>query len=256
MMKKFPRETLDARAQRLLPFCQIVRPEGQGPFPTVFLFHGCGDPDGPQPGYAKAAAAKGIASVVVDSYRPRGISLIEARMLICSGMRLWGRERAGDLISLMHWARNQDWVAADRLAAAGWSHGGWTVMDALALGAEVAEFADLEGVSADPLAGLTAAFLVYPWCGLGAQTLRRGWQKAIPAFLMLGENDTLSGTKYPLRAADKVRGAGAPVETHIYPGATHSFDEETSVNPTFRFNPVQAADAQARFADWMASRLL
>jgi dienelactone hydrolase len=59
-----------------------------------------------------------------------------------------------------------------------------------------------------------------------------------------------------LRAADKIRRAGAPVETHIYPGATHSFDEETSVNPTFRFNPTQAADAQARFAEWMARQLL
>jgi dienelactone hydrolase len=255
-MKKFPRETVDARAQRLLAYCQIVRPEGDGPFPTAFLFHGCGDPDGPQPAYAKAAAAKGIASIIVDSFRPRGISLTEARVLICSGLRLWGRERAGDLISLMAWARGQDWVAAERLAAAGWSHGGWTVMDALALGAEVAEFADLEGMPADPLAGLSTAFLVYPWCGLGAQTLRRGWQKSIPAFLMLGENDTLSGTRDPLKAADKIRRAGAPVEIHIYPGATHSFDEETSVNPTFRFNPAQTADAQARFADWMARQLL
>jgi acetyl esterase/lipase len=59
-----------------------------------------------------------------------------------------------------------------------------------------------------------------------------------------------------MRAADKVRSAGAAVETHIYPGATHSFDEETSVNPTFRFNLAQAADAQARFADWMARQLI
>jgi dienelactone hydrolase len=73
---------------------------------------------------------------------------------------------------------------------------------------------------------------------------------------MLGEDDTLSGTRYPLKAANKIRGAGAPVETHIYPGATHSFDEETSVNPTFRFNLAQTADAQARFADWMARQLL
>jgi dienelactone hydrolase len=129
-------------------------------------------------------------------------------------------------------------------------------MDALALGAEVAEFADLEGMPADPLAGLSTAFLVYPWCGLGAQTLGRGWQKSIPAFLMLGEDDTLSGTRYPLKAAEKIRRGGTRVETHIYPGATHSFDEETSVNPTFRFNPVQTADAQARFADWMAHQLL
>ncbi len=255
-MKKFPRETLDARAERLLAHCQIIKPEGDGPFPTAFLFHGCGDPDGPQPGYAKAAAAKGIASIVVDSFRPRGISLTEARVLVCSGLRLWGRERAGDLISLMHWARSQDWVKADCLAAAGWSHGGWTVMDALALGAEVAEFADLKDVPADPLAGLSTAFLVYPWCGLGAQTLRKGWQKSIPTFLMLGEDDTLSGTRYPLKAADKIRRNGSHIETHVYPGATHSFDEETSVNPTFRYNAAQTADAQARFADWMASQLL
>lgn len=252
---KFPRESLNSRAQRLLPHCQMIRPAGPGPFPTLFLFHGCGDPDGPQPAYAAEAAKHGIASVVVDSFRPRDISLNEARILVCTGMRLWGRERAGDLVALMDWARHQDWVDARRLGAAGWSHGGWTVMDGLALGSQVAEFAGLTDVPADPLAGLKTAFLVYPWCGLGAQTLRLGWTQKIPAFFLLAGEDNLSGTRLPLRAAEMLTKAGGLIETHIYPGATHSFDEQISVNPTFRYDAVLFEDAKSRFASWMVRHL-
>jgi dienelactone hydrolase len=245
MMKKFPRETLDARAQRLLPFCQIVRPEGQGPFPTVFLFHGCGDPDGPQPGYAKAAAAKGIASVVVDSYRPRGISLIEARMLICSGMRLWGRERAGDLISLMHWARSQHWVQADRLAAAGWSHGGWGIMEALSCDRDLPGAMGLVDAEAVSLDGVKATYLAYPYVGIAALNRMRPWRHCPRTLAVIAAKDHLTTVRNAERVLDGVRASGTDVETWVV-DATHAFDEPMTA-PPMRFDEGLSQQAQERF---------
>jgi dienelactone hydrolase len=250
-MMKLPVETLSARAARFAPFYRIVKPDGPGPFPTVVHFHGCGDHDGPQPNYAAAAAARGVASILVNSFAPRGITLLEARLLVCSGMRLWGRERAGDVLAALHWARQQNWVDSGRLGVAGWSHGAWSIMDALALGQTCGTHAQLKDLPDDPFEGLKTAFLVYPWCGIGAQTLSRGWSKLIPTAFILAQDDSLAGITLPLKAAARLSKAGCQVETHIYPGATHSFDEETSVNPTFRFNPEHARDAHVRFADWM-----
>ncbi|GIU67125.1 dienelactone hydrolase family protein [Candidatus Phycosocius spiralis] len=255
-MRKLPVETLAARAERFAPFYRIVKPVGPGPFPTVVYLHGCGDANGPQPHYATAAAARGVASILVNSFAPRGITLLEARLLVCSGMRLWGRERAGDVLASLDWARNQNWVDKARLGLAGWSHGAWSIMDALALGQECARHAHLEALPHDLFAGLKTTFLVYPWCGIGAQTLSRGWTKTIPTAFILAQNDSLAGISLPLKAAELLSNTGCHVETHIYPGATHSFDEETSVNPTFRYEASKARDAHTRFANWMARFLV
>jgi dienelactone hydrolase len=238
-MIKFSTETCITRAQRLAPYFTIIKPEGEGPFPVAILMHGCGNQIGPQTDYAHAAAKQGIASVIVDSYSPRKISLLEARGLVCGGMRFWGRERAGDLLATLAWVRIQDWAQPDAIGAAGWSHGGWTVMDALALGSKVANYANLSDMPEDPLAGLKTAFLVYPWCGYGVQTHANGWVKPVPAMMLLGSKDSVSGA----------------VETIVYRDATHSFDETTSINPSFRYNEDYTQNAMTTFADWMAQHL-
>jgi hypothetical protein len=119
-MLRFPKESLAARATRLSPDFTVVRPEadvfGNGPYPTTIMMHGCGDQFGPQPEYAKAAAKHGVASIIVDSYTSRQITKVEAAGLVCAGLRLWGRERAGDVMAALHWARGQSFVDADRLS--------------------------------------------------------------------------------------------------------------------------------------------
>ena len=103
-MIRFPAETLAARAARLSPCFTIVKPDvakfGDGPFATTIMMHGCGSQIGPQTDYAKAAAEYGVASIIVDSYSLRRIDKAQAAGLVCSGLRLWGRERAGDIFAL------------------------------------------------------------------------------------------------------------------------------------------------------------
>ena len=52
----------------------------------------------------------------------------------------------------------------------GWSHGGWTIMDALALrsGAEMARATGIEDLPAEPLEGLARTMIVYPYASLGS----------------------------------------------------------------------------------------
>lgn len=255
-MIRFPTENLADRTARLAPYFRIIKPDpkifGNGPYPTTIMMHGCGDQNGPQSDYANGAARQGMASIVVDSYTMRDIDKIQASALVCSGMRLWGRERAGDIFAALHWARGQDWVNGDELSLSGWSHGGWSVMDALALGAEVGQHAGITDLAGDVLAGVGAAFVVYPWCGAGAQTPSRGWIKPVRAFMLLAEKDSVAGVRFPLRALAAAAKSGATVDSIVYPGATHCFDEEITFNPTFKFDPVDTVKAITLYGAWMS----
>lgn len=258
-MNRFPAETLVERTKRLSPNFRIVRPDaeifGAGPYPTTIMMHGCGDQNGPQIDYANASAQRGIASIIVDSYSSRRINKAQASALICSGLQLWGRERAGDIFVALDWARGQDWVDGDKLSLAGWSHGGWSVMDALALGGEVGKYAKITDLSGDLLAGVDSVFLVYPWCGAGAQTPSRGWLKPMRTLMLLAEKDSVAGVRFPLRALAAAEKSGASAQSIVYPGATHCFDEKVTLNPTFKYDPVDTAKATNLYAEWISAAM-
>jgi dienelactone hydrolase len=258
-MIRFPTETLEDRAQRIGAHATVVQPDaatfGAGPHPCVIMMHGCGKHDGPQIDYAKAAAERGVGAIIVDSYTPRRISRAEAAGLVCSGLRLWGRERAGDIFAALHIARHLKWVNADRLSLAGWSHGGWCVMDALALGTQIGLHARISDLPQSILDGVNNAFVVYPWCGTGAQTPRRGWVKPVHAYMLLAEKDGVAGVQAPLAAMRAAAKSGAQIEHKVLAGATHCFDEDKTYNPAFRFDPAEAVRAHALYADWISSDL-
>jgi dienelactone hydrolase len=243
---------LFAVIDRLRTGFRITRPRGDGPFPVVVLMHGCGGNKGLQDLYAEVAVATGWAALVLDSYAPREISRAAAYATVCTGLRLQGRERAGDLYAALAWLRAQPWADAGRFAAAGWSHGAWSIMDALASGPDAGRFARIEGLGPDALAGLAGAFLVYPWSGVGSLTGRRGWAKRVKALMILGGRDSVSGTYLPRRAAERVRAGGGAIEVLVFPEATHAFDEAHGVDPRFRFSPERFAEASALFAAFLA----
>jgi dienelactone hydrolase len=85
--------------------------------------------------WARDFARAGYVALIVDSFTPRGVTSREALDGVCEGDYVWGFERAGDLLVSLDRLRTHAAVAADRLALAGWSHGAWAVMDAVALGA-------------------------------------------------------------------------------------------------------------------------
>ncbi|MCU0883184.1 MAG: prolyl oligopeptidase family serine peptidase [Hyphomonadaceae bacterium] len=242
-MKAFPKDTCLDRAERLLPHAQVLRPDRPGMFPLVVMLHGCGSPNGPQNDYARALVEAGIACVIIDSYQPRAIGRAQAVARVCTGTLLWGRERAGDLLAVLAWAKSQDWVDRERLGAVGWSHGGWTIMDALALGPEVARHAGLTDLPDHALDGLAHVSLIYPWCGPGSHTGLRGWTRPCNGLMLLAERDSVAGTRLPRHALRRARDSGADIDLHLFDGQTHSFDERQSLNPTFRYCPQSAARA-------------
>lgn len=237
-------------AERLLPAAQILKPPGEGPFPLVMQFHGCGGLRPLQKPYAEAALKAGYAVIIVDSFKPRGLSRIDGSILVCTGLALHGAERASDLYALFDWAKAQAWVDTRHIVASGWSHGGWTVMDALAMGGKVASrFCKLSDLPEKPLEGLAGAVLIYPYAAFPSMTYGRGWGDAkLKVFALMCGKDQVVGTRYPPRAFDRLERDGLKVERLIFEDATHAFDDTGASDPRSRHRPDLFAQAQAWYS--------
>lgn len=235
---------LSARIAELEPHFTLLRPAGPGPFKTVVLLHGCGGRKPLMDRWAAIARNTGAAALIVDSYAHRRISAYEAYATVCLGLRLWGRERAGDLFAALAWIRAQPW-SDGRFIAAGWSHGGWTVMDALALraGAEAARATGLDDLPTEPLSGLTGAFLVYPYVGAASLSPRRSWRMEPRTIAIVGGRDSVVGHDAPWRALTRLRAQGAPIDLHLFETATHAFDEYEAQDMRVRFDAALTARA-------------
>jgi dienelactone hydrolase len=247
------REMLQHRIDALLPNADLVLPEGNGPFPVAIQLHGCGGKKSFQLDWAEAAKRAGWAVLVIDSHKHRRISQLEAYATVCTGLQLWGRERAGDLYAAMEWVRHQSWADSKRIVAAGWSHGGWTVLDGLCMtpGAEMANATHLSGIPAEPLEGLVGAFLVYPFAGPGSLARSRGLRVDVSPQALVGTRDVIVGGRGLARTLSKMPMPGKPMDVVILEGATHAFDEPDARDPRTHYDPEITARAQQMYRDYL-----
>jgi len=238
--------TLAAHVDLLAPHFTLTKPPGVGPFKTVALLHGCGGRKPLMDRWASVIVEAGAAALIVDSYAPRRIARLEAYAIVCAGMKLWGRERAGDLFAAFAWARAQPWCDGSRLIAAGWSHGAWTIADALTLqpGDEVTRATRLTDFTGDPLEGLIAAFLNYPYLGRASLAARRPWRLAPRTTAIVAGRDFIVGRAAPRQGLERLAAAGAPIDLQIFPTATHAYDEPEAYDPRVRYDAALTTRAQ------------
>ena len=249
------RETLQHRIDALLPGADLVLPEGRGPFPVAIQLHGCGGKNSFQLDWAEAGKQAGWAVLVVDSHKYRNISQFEAYATVCTGLQLWGRERAGDLYAAMDWVRHQTWADAKRIVVAGWSHGGWAALDGLCMapGAEMENATHLSGLPTEPLEGLVGAFLVYPFAGPGSIARSRGLRVEVSPQALVGTRDVIVGGRGLARTLAKMPTPGKPIDVVILEGATHAFDEPDTRDLRTHYDPEITARAQQLYRDYLTA---
>lgn len=237
-------KTLSERWARLAPHTTFVGPDDDRARPIALLFHGCGGLRGHLPMYAQAARAIGWRAAIVDSYAPRGWSRQFAMATVCTGLLLRGHERAGDILAAIYGVTTRPDVDANRLVLAGWSHGGWGIMEAMSADRSRPGLglADPGGVS---LAGVKATYLAYPYVGFAALNRMRPWRHCPRTLAVISERDHLTTVRNAQRVHDMVRNCGAEVETWVAPG-THSFDEPMTA-PPMRYDADLTREAIRRF---------
>lgn len=219
---------MDTMAQRyalLEKSITVYGPDDAMVRPAIVLFHGCG---GLRPHihlYAQAAALTGVRAYVVDSFAPRGWDRNFAVSLICTGMVMQGYERSGDVLSVLWGLKQSGKVDMANIILAGFSHGGWSIMDLMTQRLEKpgeAKLADPDASLAEAVKGL---FLVYPYINFPARSNTRAWVRHPKTFVVMAEKDHLTPLKHAQKIFSNVKAGGAPVETLSLP-ASHAFDEE------------------------------
>ena len=230
--------TLADRAALLSRNIRVLKPVGFGPFPVAIQMHGCAGSQPFQNSYADAAVKAGVAVVIVDSLKPRNMSRLDGSLLVCTGTALRGAQRAGDLYATLAWLRTQSWADANRVVAAGWSHGGWTIMDAFAQGSGAARMTGLADVDPALLKAVKGVFLVYPYASFPSLTSARGWQGQRPkVFAVLGGKDAVVGVTGPMKALNRLKADGLSIDVLTFPDATHAFDDDDANDPRTRYRP-------------------
>lgn len=239
---------VEAQADFLGPHVEIRLPDGaEGPVPAALMFHGCGGVRQVQADYADALNEAGFAAVIVDSNGARGIGRIGAMTQVCGGFRLWGQERAADVFAAVELARADPRIDGERLTLIGWSHGGWTILDALGFEAQEAAIPALDNRTAS-LPGVERAIIFYPWCGWPSRTDREGFDTDRPLSIILAGSD-LVARKTPCRdLAATAMAEDQPVDIETWDGLTHAFDEPNApaFDPRMRYDAEAAERARER----------
>jgi dienelactone hydrolase len=228
-----------AWGERVAKHSRVFKPAGPGPFPVALILHGCGGKTPFLEAYARVAVQAGWAAVVVDSLKPRGMSTLDAKLFVCTGVALHGLKRAADIFAMLTWLETQGWADAGRVFLAGWSHGGWTIMDSYAVGRSAARGTTL--IDADPAKlreRVKGTLLVYPYAGYGSLTASRGWgEGAPPVWSVLAGKDQVVGWKSPSKALDRLVADGLAVDRVFHADATHAFDDDHANDPRARYRP-------------------
>jgi dienelactone hydrolase len=246
-------ETAARRWSRLKPFVTEFGPADSRRRPAVILFHGCGGVRPHLPQYAAAAAEAGFRAFVVDSYAARAWPPRLVMTLVCTGVMFRGSERTGDVVAALRGLSARPDVDPARIALAGWSHGGWAIMDLMTLPLAEPGEAGLVDATEGDLAGVRSAFLVYPYVGPLAASRTRPWLRRPRVFGVIARRDHLTTVANARRVYERVRGSGAQVETWVADG-THSFDEPTGL-PPMRLDPELAAQSVGRFRGFLEETL-
>ena len=243
-------DTLSARWARLQPHAQVLGPPGRRP--AVLMFHGCGGLGPHLKDYAAAATARGVRSVIVDSYAPRGWGPQFGKFFVCTGTVFRGSERAGDVLASAHGALAE--LEAESLVLAGWSHGGWSIMDLMTMPLAAPGEAGLHDPSPQPLAAVKGLFLAYPYGGLTALSRTRDWVRRPRTLAVLGEKDRVTHPRDAQRIYDRLAAAGGELEVWRAP-ARHAFDEQGSELSWMRYDRALAQAAVARFGGFLGEAL-
>lgn len=214
----------------ILP-AELSKPEGEGPFAAVVLLHGCG-------GIWKLRDSAWTERLVswdyvvlqIDSFGPRGYpDGICERILSVSVAH-----RVADAYAAKDYLNGLPFIAEDRIAVMGMSHGGWTTLAAVEN-----TFLD-DVVRANPF---KAAVALYPHCEPQLYRLDA------PLLILIGDADdwTYSYRCERMELRDPI---GPTVTLKVYPGATHAFDADQPggefYGHTMRFDPEATQDAVAR----------
>ncbi|MEM7084403.1 MAG: prolyl oligopeptidase family serine peptidase [Pseudomonadota bacterium] len=213
------RQSSDALERMLAPHYEVFVPDGTPPFATVVGYHGCSGTLLGARDWANVFKEAGYAVVLVESMTPRDVHWRD----VCAGKILWGNERAGDVMVSLDAVRRLPFVDPNRLHLIGWSHGGWSLMDAFYYAGKQQRPPNLRDALPAPLEGVLSATFFYPFCEFPSVG-RHGWPQSFPTHFIFADRDSIVSNAACERVIDRQRAQQRPVSATTYVDTDHAFD--------------------------------
>ena len=197
----------------------LFRPNGEGPYRTVLMMHGCsglfrknGDIQINLAAWIDRFVRWGYLVLAVDGFKPRGFrSMCHKRKRPLHSLD----DRPYDAYGGLAWLVRQDFVQKDRIALGGWSNGA------------MATLSGLRRNNVDDFGGdlrFTAAAAFYPGCITLTKRTDGQFRPYAPLLVFVGLADNWTWPKPCMKLMKGAREAGLVAEVEAYEGAYHAFD--------------------------------
>ena len=205
--------TFDFRQNRQIRLPnELYLPSGSHKVPGMVLVHGSGGvTDYRERRYARILRQMGIAALVIDAFRARGI-----RRTINDQSRISSLQMTVDAFHAADELGRRNRVIKTKIGIVGFSKGGTATLYSSTR--RYLRIAMKHLPSARPFA-LHVAF--YPWCG---NFWRDTTMNGAPVVVLIGGQDTYSGVKPCLEWVRRHRLQGGNVRSIVYPTARHAWD--------------------------------
>jgi len=252
--------TSEDRRTRLVAY--LFEPSSPGPHSAIVMLHGRAGPysSAAKGVYSAATLSKrhkewgefwserGYVALLVDSFGPRGYpqgfqrGSYKDRPAEVSEQTV----RPLDAYGALKYLRGRRDVAPDRIGVQGWSNGGMTVL--------VTMSDQAPGIaSPTPQSGFRAALAEYPGCGMEAVAGK--YHSYAPLLVMIAGNDEEVSPKICQEFVTRARAAGSDLNSIVYPGAEHNFDDPGQTKQSNPANHKATLDAMRRAEAFFAKHL-
>jgi carboxymethylenebutenolidase len=137
-------------------------------------------------------------------------------------------------------------VIGGRIGVQGWSNGAMTVLATLS---DQAPGID----NPNPSKGFRAALAEYPGCGMDA--VKGEYRAYAPLLLMIAAEDEEVSPKICESFAKRAKAAGSPLQTVVYPGAHHNYDDPGAKKQSVPANRRATEETYRRAGEFFAKHL-
>ena len=208
----------------------LFAPDGPGPYPGVLILHTSGGLKSADLDYAKHLSEQGYVCLVPAFMEAYGITALSRVQTFTSD----AENVYGDLANGVDVLRANPKVAGGKVAAIGFSNGGYFAMWLAGTGkidAGVSYYGALSGAGSDKtLSRFSSVFN----------------EKSSPILILHGTSDRTVPVASAERLAEIVQRAGSPVTIQLYQGADHQFERDLR-NDAMRAAATDAWDRTLAF---------